>query len=124
MKKGSIASTIAHDSHNVVAVGTSDHEIAALMNRLVKQGGGIGAGCDGDYQIMSLPFAGLMTDEPVDVVAGKYHHLQKIAKDFGSGLTAPFMTLSFMSLLVIPSLKLSDMGLFDVEKFSFVDLFE
>lgn len=122
LRRGAIASTVAHDSHNIIAVGASRDEISRAINALVVSGGGI-AVCEGEsVETLALPVAGLMSTEPAEVVAHFYAQLDSAAKALGSTLRAPFMTLSFMALLVIPALKLSDKGLFDGEHFSFVQL--
>ncbi|MFH2142342.1 MAG: adenine deaminase [Bacteroidota bacterium] len=118
--RGAIASTIAHDSHNIIAVGVSDEMIVKAINRLVETKGGIVACDETEIVELSLEIAGLMTNEKIEVVSQKYISINKKAKELGSQLKAPFMTLSFMSLLVIPELKLSDKGLFDVTKFKFI----
>jgi adenine deaminase len=122
LKRGALASTVAHDSHNIIAVGCSREEIARAVNALVESGGGI-ALCDGDdVQTLPLPVAGLMSVVPAEQVAQRYDELTRGAKGLGSTLRAPYMTLSFMALLVIPALKLSDRGLFDGQQFAFVPL--
>ena len=122
LKCGAMASTVAHDSHNIIAVGCSREEIARAVNALVESGGGI-ALCDGEaVQTLPLPVAGLMSVEPAEQVAQRYEELSSGAKALGSTLRAPYMTLSFMALLVIPELKLSDKGLFDGVGFGFVEL--
>jgi adenine deaminase len=123
LKKGAMASTVAHDSHNIVAVGVSDNEIAEAINKLIANKGGIVA-FDGEItQLLALPVGGLMSDERGEQVAQKYELADRMAKSMGTKLNAPFMTLAFLSLLVIPELKLSDKGLFDVKRFTFTDLF-
>lgn len=124
LKRGAIASTVAHDSHNIIAVGTNDADLAGAVNLLVKHRGGY-ALCDGsDEDILPLPVAGLMTNADGFEVAAKFEALrQKARYQLGSTLKSPFMTLSFMALLVIPELKLSDKGLFDGKKFVFTSLF-
>jgi len=123
LKRGALASTVAHDSHNIIAVGTNDGDMAALINRLAEQKGGIGV-TDGQHTLtLALPFAGIMSGEDGYAVAETYGRLNGMAKSLGSPLAAPFMTLSFMALLVIPELKMSDRGLFDVNTFAFTDLF-
>jgi len=125
IKNGAIASTIAHDSHNIIAVGSDDVLIAEAINRIVETRGGIVAVDDtGKFEILPLPVAGLLTTDPVEIVAEKYKTLNQFVKKMGSAMRAPFMTLSFMALLVIPEIKLSDKGLFDGNKFVFIDLFE
>ncbi len=122
LKRGALASTVAHDSHNIIAVGCSREEIARAVNALVETGGGI-ALCEGEsVQRLALPVAGLMSLEPAEQVAQSYSQLDSAARSLGSTLRAPYMTLSFMALLVIPALKLSDQGLFDGERFAFVPL--
>lgn len=124
LKRGALASSIAHDSHNIIAVGTSDAEIVHAVNALIREKGGIAASVDGMVEVLPLPVAGIMSPDNGYEVANRYLLLDKAAKALGSKLDAPFMTLSFMALLVIPSLKLSDKGLFDGDTFSFVSLFE
>ncbi len=122
LKRGAIASSVAHDSHNIVAVGASDKEIAHAVNMLVEAKGGVAA-CDGDESVvLPLPVAGLMSADDGKKVAVLYDEADALAHRFGTTLHAPFMTLAFMSLLVIPELKLSDKGLFDGTKFEFVPL--
>ncbi|MCB0806630.1 MAG: adenine deaminase [Bacteroidales bacterium] len=124
IKKGAIASTVAHDSHNIIAVGTSDEELVNAINLVIDSKGGISLTEGEINQILPLPIAGIMSDENGYNVAGKYEKLDSTAKSLlGSGLKAPFMTLSFMALLVIPALKLSDKGLFDGNSFSFTSLY-
>ncbi len=122
-KKGAIASTVAHDSHNIIAVGTNDKEIVKAINLLIRSKGGI-ALVDGDRTLhLPLPVAGIMSAKDGYQVAQNYQQLNIAAKSLGTHLHAPFMTLSFMALLVIPNLKISDKGLFDGSKFEFVSLF-
>ena len=124
IKKGAIASTVAHDSHNIIAAGTSDEEIAMAINLLVKAKGGVSAVYEGKEEILPLPVAGLMSAEDGYKVAASYAGLDRLVKkEMGSTLNSPFMTLSFMALLVIPSLKLSDKGLFNGENFEFTSVF-
>ncbi|MDD4991777.1 MAG: adenine deaminase [Paludibacter sp.] len=124
LKRGAMASTVAHDSHNIVAVGTSDVEIASAINQIIDSRGGILA-CDGDKTcLLSLPVGGLLSDAEGSVIATRYEEVDAMAKELGSTLRAPFMTVAFMSLLVIPELKLGDKGLFDGRTFKFVDLME
>jgi len=124
LKKGAIAASVAHDSHNVVAVGISDEDLCAAVNVVIAHKGGLAAVHDSFQERLALPVAGLMSNEDGFTVAEAYAKLDQRAKEFGSRLKAPFMTLSFMALLVIPKLKLSDKGLFDGERFGFLDLFE
>ncbi|MCX7833618.1 MAG: adenine deaminase [Ignavibacteria bacterium] len=123
LMKGAIASSIAHDSHNIIAVGTTDEELCQAVNALIEAKGGIAVVYDGIQKVLPLPIAGLMTNEDYDKVAKEYSEINKIVKSLGCKLKAPFMTLSFMALLVIPELKLSDKGLFDGVKFEFTNLF-
>jgi adenine deaminase len=122
LKKGAIASCIAHDSHNIIAVGVTDADICKAVNALIENKGGIAVAFDDTVETLSLPVAGLMSAEDGYSVAESYSMLDKKAKNLGTTLKAPFMTLSFMALLVIPSLKLSDKGLFDGTLFRFTDL--
>ncbi|MGB3018933.1 MAG: adenine deaminase [Ignavibacteria bacterium] len=122
LKKGALASCVAHDSHNVIAVGVTDEDICKAVNALADNKGGICVVSDGRVEVLPLPVAGIMTNEDGYLVAEKYTAIDRLAKDLGSTLGAPFMTLSFMALLVIPQLKLSDKGLFDGKKFEFVGL--
>lgn len=120
LKKGAIASCIAHDSHNIIAVGCSDQEICTAVNLLIEHKGGIAVVDNLEKHVLPLPVAGIMTNEDGYLVAKQYAEMDQLAKNLGSHLYAPFMTLSFMALLVIPELKLSDKGLFDGKKFMFV----
>lgn len=122
-KKGAIASSVAHDSHNIVAVGTSDEDITRAINLVIKVKGGVVAVSGNEEKVLPLPVAGLMSNVDSWAVANKYHEIDKMAHQMGSTLRAPFMTLSFMALLVIPNIKLSDKGLFDGTTFSFTNLF-
>lgn len=123
LQKGAIASCVAHDSHNIVAVGTNDENLLKAINLVIRHRGGISVVADGSENVLPLPFAGIMTVEDGREVAAKYRRMDLLAKSLGSRLKAPFMTLSFMALLVIPSLKLSDRGLFDGNSFAFTKLF-
>ena len=119
--KGAIASSVAHDSHNIVAVGVDDDSICKAVNLVIEQQGGISAVSDKRELVLGLPVAGLMSNEDGYSIAEAYTSIDKMAKEeLGSGLASPFMTLSFMALLVIPHLKLSDLGLFDGDSFRFV----
>lgn len=124
IKNGALASSVAHDSHNIVAAGTDDQAICRAVNLVIESRGGISAVSGKRELLLPLPVAGLMSDQDGHAVARAYTAIDKMAKEMGSTLTAPFMTLSFMALLVIPSLKLSDKGLFDGDKFNFTGLFE
>ncbi|MBK7557795.1 MAG: adenine deaminase [Chitinophagaceae bacterium] len=121
LKKGAIASSVAHDSHNIVAVGVDDESLMHAVNGVIKERGGISAVIATPLKVavLGLPVAGLMSNEDGYKVAAAYTAIDKMVKDeMGSTLAAPFMTLSFMALLVIPHLKLSDLGLFDGDGFS------
>ena len=121
LKQGAIASSVAHDSHNIVAVGVDDENICKAVNLVIEQQGGVSAVDNEKEMVLALPVAGLMSNENGYKVAEAYTAIDKMVKEeLGSTLTAPFMTLSFMALLVIPHLKLSDQGLFDGDSFSFV----
>lgn len=123
LRRGAIASSVAHDSHNIIAVGTGDADLKAVVDAVSEAAGGI-AVFDGERShVLALPVAGLMSTQDGETVAAAYQELDRLAKSLGSRLGAPFMTLSFLALLVIPSLKLGDQGLFDVEAFGFTDLF-
>lgn len=122
LKKGAIASSVAHDCHNIVVVGTSDEEICNAVNTLIKNTGGICAINGTQVKSLALPVAGIMSDKDGWETGKQYQEIDAMAKALGSTLKAPFMTLSFMGLLVIPDLKLSDKGLFSGKSFSFVDL--
>ena len=122
LKRGALASTVSHDSHNIIAVGTSDSEIVSAINQIIDSKGGILA-CDKDQTILlSLPVGGLMSNEEGQVIARRYEEVDNMVKEMGSQLKAPFMTVAFMSLLVIPKLKLTDKGLFDGRNYCFTDL--
>lgn len=123
LKQGAIASSVAHDSHNIVAVGVDDKDIVRAINLIIKEKGGVSLVNNSKEMVLPLPVAGLMSAEDGYIIAKKYHDIDKEAHIMGSTLRAPFMTLSFMALLVIPELKLSDKGLFDGNSFSFTDLF-
>ena len=119
LKGCAIASTVAHDSHNIVAVGDNDILIAKAINILVDSEGGLSAVSQNEIKHIALPIAGLMSDQPVEIIGNQYEDISNFAKQHGSVLEAPFMTLSFMALLVIPKIKISDLGMFDAEKFEF-----
>ena len=123
LQRGAIASSVAHDSHNIVAVGTTDEEICAAVNQIILHSGGIALAEGNSVEILTLPIAGLMSSEDGYQVAHQYADLDARAKQLGSTLTAPFMTLSFMALLVIPELKLSDRGLYSSQEFGLVSVY-
>jgi adenine deaminase len=115
---------VAHDSHNIICVGVNDEEICNAVNALIECEGGISVvDCQQKF-VMPLPVGGLMSNESAEDIAFNYSMADRKAKELGSKLSAPFMTLSFMALLVIPQLKLSDKGLFDGESFQFIDLYQ
>jgi adenine deaminase len=123
LKNGAFASSVAHDSHNIISVGTNDRDIVAAINEIIRIRGGLSVSLEGKISSLRLPVAGIMSDRPVSEVARDYEKLSGLVGSLGCKMSAPFMTLSFMALLVIPELKLSDRGLFDGRKFGFVPLF-
>lgn len=123
LKEGAIASSVGHDSHNIIAVGVDDESIAKAINLIIEAKGGVSAVSSNQEQLLPLPIAGIMSAEDGYKVAESYTSIDKLSKQMGSKLNSPFMTLSFMALLVIPALKLSDKGLFDGEQFKFTPLF-
>ena len=122
LKEGAIASSVGHDSHNIIAVGVSDEAITKAVNLLIKHKGGIAAVSDTVEKVVPLPVAGIMSDQNAEVIGKAYAELDKTAKSFGSKLHAPYMSLSFMALLVIPALKLGDKGLFNGNTFKFTEV--
>jgi len=122
LKEGAIASSVGHDSHNIIAVGVSDEMICKAVNLIIENRGGVCAVNNNEEKIVSLPVAGIMSDKSAKEIGKQYAELDKMAKQMGSKLRAPYMSLSFMALLVIPSLKLSDKGLFDGTSFQFTSL--
>ncbi len=123
LRKGALATSVAHDSHNVIAVGADDDSLLRAVNTVLENKGGLCVVGTQEQSFLPLPIAGLMSDQEGKEVAAKYSELHRIAAESGCTLLAPLMTLSFLSLLVIPALKLSDRGLFDGNAFRFVDLF-
>jgi adenine deaminase len=123
LEQGALASSVAHDSHNIVAVGVDDDSIVEAVNMIIRTQGGVAAVTGNKKEILPLPIAGIMTNADGYRVAKEYEKLDALSKQMGSPLSAPFMTLSFMALLVIPALKLSDLGLFDGTEFTFKNLF-
>jgi adenine deaminase len=121
LKTGAIASSVAHDSHNIVAVGVTDEAIAQAVNLVIEKMGGVSCVSDQAEMVLALPVAGLMSAEDGYETAEAYTAIDAMAKSLGSTLSAPFMTLSFMALLVIPHLKLSDKGLFDGDSFRLLE---
>lgn len=122
LKEGAIASSVGHDSHNIIAVGVSDEAICKAVNLIIENKGGICTVSNSEEKIVSLPVAGIMSDKDGETIGADYAKLDNMAKQLGSTLHAPYMTLSFMALLVIPSLKLSDKGLFNGIDFKFTSL--
>ncbi len=123
LKRGALASSIAHDSHNIVAVGASDEDIYVAVREIERTQGGLAVAAGGRVlDSLPLPVAGLLADQPVAAVAAGLEKLNKLCRDMGCGLAAPFATLSFLALPVIPELRLTDMGLVDVNKFRLVSL--
>ncbi|OPY72730.1 MAG: Adenine deaminase [Syntrophorhabdus sp. PtaU1.Bin050] len=123
LKRGAIASSVAHDSHNIIVVGVDDDSICRAVNLIIGQKGGISVVDEVHEEILPLPIAGIMANSDALDVAGRYAELDGLAKNLGSELQAPFMTLSFMALPVIPRLKITDKGLFDGDHFTFIGLF-
>lgn len=123
IKSGAIASTIAHDSHNIIAIGVSDEDISNAINSLIKCKGGISFSSGEEIKVLPLPIAGLMSPNTCEEVAEAYSEISSSVIKAGCTLTSPFMSLSFMALLVIPDLKISDKGLFDGSQFKFSPLF-
>ncbi|ELR73506.1 Adenine deaminase [Fulvivirga imtechensis AK7] len=123
LREGAIASSVGHDSHNIICVGVDDHSMARAVNMIVEAKGGVSAVNSDALEILPLPVAGIMSERDGYEIAKKYKTIDKIAKKMGSKLDSPYMTLSFMALLVIPSLKLSDKGLFEGNRFEFVNVF-
>ena len=122
IKEGAIASSVGHDSHNIIAIGVSDEAICKAVNLIIENRGGICAVNNLQEKIVSLPVAGIMSNLSAEEIGKSYAELDQMAKEMGSKLSAPYMSLSFMALLVIPSLKLSDKGLFDGTSFQFTSL--
>ena len=122
LKKGALASSIAHDSHNIVAVGTNDTDIFTAIKEIEKWQGGLVVAADGKVLAsLALPIAGLLSDEPLEVVVGELERLEQVTKDLGATLPSPLATLSFLALPVIPELRLTDMGLVDVNEFKLIE---
>ncbi|MCX7954056.1 MAG: adenine deaminase [Bacteroidales bacterium] len=125
IRNGAIGSTIAHDSHNIIICGDNDYSILEVYNKIYKEKGGIAINFNNNTEIIPLPIAGLMSDDDILNVAAKYKRFNKIAREvLGTNLKSPFMTLSFLSLLVIPFIKIGDKGIFNVKDFKFIPLVE
>jgi len=121
LKRGAIASSVGHDSHNITVVGASDKDMALAVNRIREIKGGFVVAREGKITAeLALPIAGLMSDQPFEAVAAKLDHLRDAARALGCELPEPFLQVAFLALPVIPHLKLTDRGLFDVDKFEFV----
>jgi len=123
IKHGAFASSVSHDSHNIIAVGADDKSICNAVNSIIDTKGGLAVCNENKCSSLPLSVAGIMSDVPCGTIASQYEELSEIVKDMGCKLKSPFMTLSFMALLVIPELKISDMGLFDGNKFELTELF-
>jgi adenine deaminase len=123
LKRGAFASSIAHDSHNIIAVGTNDRDIVNSINEIIRMKGGLAVSDNEIAGSLKLDIGGIMTTRSCEEIAFDYNSLNQLVKSLGCEMEAPFMTLSFMALLVIPELKIGDQGLFDVKKFKQVSLF-
>jgi len=123
LKRGAFASSVAHDAHNIVAVGTNDEDICLAVNRIAELNGGIVVVDKGVKAELQLNIAGLMSEEKAEVVAEKFDKINAELRRLGCKLKSPVFALSFMALPVIPKLKITDLGLVDVEKFEVVDVF-
>jgi len=124
IEEGALATSISHDSHNIIGVGTDDEYLCRAVNKIIENKGGLCVITEEEESCLSLPIGGLMSDNNYNQVSKDYSKLKELSKQTGSGLRSPFMTLSFLSLLVIPEIKISDKGLFDVNEFRYIDLFE
>jgi len=124
LQRGALASSVAHDSHNIIVIGVNDADMKVAVKAIVDSNGGLAVVCDGEVKaFLPLPIAGLMSNEPLEKVRQQIDQLIDAAKGLGCRMPDPFMTLSFLALPVIPELKLTDKGLFDVGRFSHVPLF-
>jgi len=122
LKRGALASSIAHDAHNIVAVGTNDHDIYTAVKEVERQQGGLMAVADGKVLAsLRLPIAGLLSDEPLETVVASLEKLEQVARELGTTLPSPLATLSFLALPVIPELRLTDLGLVDVNEFKLIE---
>ena len=122
LKRGALASSVAHDSHNIIVIGCNDDAMAMAANMIIENKGGFAVYDNETEMCLPLPVAGIMTNDDAFKVAENYLKIKNMAKSLGSKLSDPFMTMGFMALLVIPKLKLSDKGLFDCEKFELINL--
>jgi adenine deaminase len=123
LQRGALASTHAHDAHNVVVVGVDDADMAAAVNRLVELGGGQVAMAGGRVMAeVPCPIGGLLSDRPAEEVGAAVHRMEEASRDLGATILSPFMTMSFLALSVIPELKITDRGLVDTVKFEHVPL--
>ena len=120
LNRGALASTVGHDSHNIIAIGCSDEELVSAINAVISKKGGLSVVCDGGVEILELPIAGIMSDDVGERVAESYKKLNTLAKEIGCSLKSPFMTLSFLSLVVIPEIKIGEKGLFLYDKFGWI----
>jgi len=124
LRRGALASTVAHDSHNIIVAGADDADMLAAVEAVCRMGGGLAAVAGAELlAAVPLPIAGLMSPQPLDAVARQLHALIGVAHDLGASVADPFMALSFLALPVIPALKLTDRGLVDVQRFKHVSLF-
>lgn len=123
LKKGALASSVAHDSHNIVVIGCSDREMTEAVNMIIDSKGGFSVYSEEEQMMLSLPVAGLMTDDDAHKVANEYVKIRDLSIKLGSQLSDPFMTMGFMPLLVIPFMKISDKGIFDCQKFEITSLY-
>jgi adenine deaminase len=123
LKRGAFASCIAHDSHNIISIGTNDKDIVTSINEIIRLHGGLAVSSGKTVNSLELNIGGIMTTRSCNEIALDYDNLNQLVNSFGCTMKAPFMTLSFMALLVIPDLKIGDQGLFDVNKFELVSLF-
>ncbi|MHA1718043.1 MAG: adenine deaminase [Promethearchaeota archaeon] len=124
IKKGAIASTVAHDNHNLIIVGTDDESMSKIANIMKERGGGMASLTNDSLTFFPLPIAGLMSSDPIEKIVDKYNNVKKSARDMGSSLENVFMTMSFMALAVIPEIKITDMGIVDVNSFKIIPLFD
>ncbi|MFA6768882.1 MAG: adenine deaminase C-terminal domain-containing protein, partial [Parabacteroides sp.] len=121
LKHGAFASSVAHDSHNIIAVGCSDREIAGAINQIIEERGGLSVQLNDKAYILPLPIGGIMSDKDGKTVSTVYKSLYNKVNEMGCNLRAPFMTLAFMSLLVIPEIKIGEKGLFSYSKFYWIE---